>query len=82
MESKPSYYTLLRNGEVRFQQTKPKGKVFVMETIEHLEDQHTQHTLLRHDACGLPQHPAQVMDAWCGFDRGPKLTGHIRRMLS
>lgn len=74
---KKSYWTMLKNGDLRWSEKAPK-KVHVVETrkkdLSVFGNQTTFHTF----ECG---DVVKNLEAHCGYDRGPKLQGIVQRML-
>mgnify|MGYP006971795474 CR=1 FL=1 len=69
-----TYHGLLKSGEIRQYEKKPKRKHVCIKTYKKT-DQDTAYML----TCG---ENAQTFVAHCGYDRGPKLVKIIKRMLS
>jgi len=71
------YWIVLKTGDVRCQESKPKSRPFVKEEHEVLDqfDQDIMHYLDASTGMKCDYHSR------CGYDRGPRFNNLIRKML-
>ena len=80
----PYYYKMLKSGILRFVESVPKGK-HVIEYIEEIAFQDKMHYLSLMESDGYSGHTLTYkcdFRSVCGYDRGPKFEGILKRILS
>lgn len=80
-DRKPIFWTRLKTtGELRYQERRPLNRPYVEEHSQEIEWQWYQYRLILVSAAGLHLR-TEILDTHCGYDRGVKKPGLIKRML-
>jgi len=79
---KTFYYYMLKNGEIRFTENKPKNRVYIQEDFKRIDSNETNHALTGYTANNVLSLSIACFKCFCGYDRQVKIIDFIKAELN